>query len=324
MVWNILHIQNRWKWIFFFGIALYLVLNQIIIGLRADHVLIAGIALGMTIRWKKARQFFTDWWPLFFFWISYDWMRGITGIIHRVVNVIPPYTLELSLFGPLFGGQIPNFFFEYFQVCHLDAPGKIILDVMGAIFYILHFWAPLILGWIIWHVRSDRPLFYRFIYTLGIVSIMGIVTFILYPAAPPWYVYKYGFMQPTGMIEGSAAGLANFDQLLGIRLIQNFWDSYNANLFAAIPSLHAAHSFLMAFFGMRTFHRFRPVWLIYPIGTCFSAVYLNEHYIIDLLIGLIYFVIAYQLVARLVYPGILKKVVETGNRLYPNLWRTMR
>jgi membrane-associated phospholipid phosphatase len=67
---------------------------------------------------------------------------------------------------------------------------------------------------------------------------------------------------------------------------------------------------VIAFFGMKKFRKLRPLWLLYPIGTWFSAVYLNEHYIVDLIIGLGYVVIAYTIVKRVLYPRIFRRFVE--------------
>ncbi len=242
--------------------------------------------------------------------MTYDILGGFIKSFQDVVNVTPPYKWELILFGPLFGGQIPCYFFEYFQVIHAGQWFKILFDVSGALFYVLHFPAPFIMGWIFWGVARDRCVFIRFVYTLTLLNIMGLATYILYPAAPPWYVYLYGLTQPVGEISGSAAGLVNFDQLIGYPLLQSVWNNFNATLFGAIPSLHGAHAVVMAVFGMQKFSRLRPLWLIHPIGTFFAAVYLNEHYIIDLIIGSAYVIIAYLIIHRILYPRVLSRLVD--------------
>jgi hypothetical protein len=307
---NLRHPNNRWRIYVLIGIVIYFIVINQFIHIRPDHTFLALVIFSMVLGWKKSKQFLIDWAPFIFFWVAYDMMRGIADSVRSVINVIPPFKLELLIFGPLFGGQIPAWFFEHFQAMNEGALGKIILDILGANFYTMHFSAPLILGWIFWHTKADRPMFYHFIYTLTILNIMALATFMLYPAAPPWYVYKYGLIQPTGDVVGSAGGLVNFDNLIGTKFLQSIWDTFNANLYAAIPSLHGSYPVVIAFFGMKKFKKLRPLWLIYPLGTWFSAVYLNEHYIIDLIIGLIYVIIAYQVVKRLLYPKLFKKYVE--------------
>ncbi len=309
---NIRHPNNRWRLYVLLGIILYFVLINQVIHIRPDHAFLALVIFSIALGKKRSKQFLIDWAPFIVFWVAYDMMRGIADSVRHVINVVPPFEWELFLFGPLFGGQIPSFFFEHFQVIHDGTLGKILLDIMGANFYTLHFSAPLILGWIFWHTLSDRPLFYHFIYTITILNIMALVTFMVYPAAPPWYVYQYGLSQPVGFIGGSAGGLINFDRLIGTQFLQSIWDTFNSNLFAAIPSLHGAYPCVIAFFAMKKLRRFRFLWLIYPAGTWFSAVYLNEHYIIDLIIGLIYVVIAFLIVKWALYPKLFRRYVEKG------------
>jgi len=311
---NIRHPNNRWRGYVLIGIIVYFMLINQVIHVRPDHTFLALVVFSLVLGWKRSKQFLIDWAPFIGFWIAYDMMRGIADSVRSVINVIPPFKGEIILFGWLCGGQVPAHYFEYFQVIHEGTWYKIFLDVMGDNFYTLHFGAPLILGWIFWHTTSDRRIFYHFVYTLTILNIMALTTFMLYPAAPPWYVYKYGLGQPLGLIEGSAGGLVNFDKLIGANFLKSVWDTFNANLFAAIPSLHGSYPVVIAFFGMRKFKKLRPLWLIYPIGTWFSAVYLDEHYIIDLLIGLVYVIIAYQIVKRILYPKLFHRYVERTDR----------
>ena len=302
--------EHRWRWTAFICIVIYLLISAVVLGLRADQGIVAVLVFCLALGGNKSRQFLIDWAPFILFWVAYDMMRGIPDGMRPLINVTFPYKLELIIFGPLLGNQIPNFYFQYFQVLHDGALGKILLDIVGAIFYVLHFIAHLTMGWIFWRVTKDRKMFYLFVYTITALSIMALVTFMVYPAAPPWYVYKYGLIQPSGAVEGSAAGLVNFDNLIGFKMLQLIWDNFNSNLFAAIPSLHGAHACAVAYFGMRKFRRLRPLWLIHPIGTWVSAVYLNEHYIIDLLIGLVYLIAAYYAVKLWLYPKLLKNYIE--------------
>jgi len=315
IVGNIRHPNNRWRVYVLLGIIVYFVAINQVIHIRPDHAFLALVVFSLVLGKKRSKQFLIDWSPFIFFWIAYDMMRGIADSIRHVIQVAPPFKLELYLFGPLFGGQIPSFYFEHFQAIHDGTLVKILLDIMGANFYTIHFSAPLILGWIFWHTMSDRPLFYHFIYTITILNMMALVTFMIYPAAPPWYVYRFGLIQPTGWIAGSAGGLMNFDKLIGTKFLQSFWDTFNSNLFAAIPSLHGAYPCVITFFAMKKLRRLRLLWLIYPAGTWFSAVYLNEHYIVDLIIGLVYAVIAYCSVKWILYPKLFQRYVEMKNSI---------
>ena len=59
----------------------------------------------------------------------------------------------------------------------------------------------------------------------------------------------------------------------------------SADVFGAIPSLHIVYPFLALGYGWRL-PRFRWVALGYFLLVCFAAVYLNHHYVLDILVGL--------------------------------------
>ncbi|HNY91554.1 MAG TPA: hypothetical protein PKM23_08500, partial [bacterium] len=49
---------------------------------------------------------------------------------------------------------------------------------------------------------------------------------------------------------------------------------------------------------------------LYPAGVWFSAVYLNQHYIIDLFIGAGYLLIAYVITDRLLIPHVFSRFIS--------------
>ncbi|CAF4949199.1 unnamed protein product, partial [Rotaria socialis] len=81
---------------------------------------------------------------------------------------------------------------------------------------------------------------------------------------PPWYVELYGF-EFNLKAPGNAAGFIHFDQITGLKVFSSMY-SKNANVFAAIPSLHAAYPLITVL-----------VW--------FSAVYSRHHYVLDVIAG---------------------------------------
>ena len=64
-------------------------------------------------------------------------------------------------------------------------------------------------------------------------------------------------------------------------------------MFGAIPSLHVVYPLLALLYGWRL-PRFRIVAIVYLFLVCLSAVYLNHHYILDILIG---FALAFAVMA---------------------------
>lgn len=84
---------------------------------------------------------------------------------------------------------------------------------------------------------------------------------------------------------GNPAGFKNFDRLTGIKIFSSMY-SKNANIFAAIPSLHAAYPLITVLYGSLS----KKLWLhigfvLFTLSVWFSAVYSRHHYVIDVLAG---------------------------------------
>jgi membrane-associated phospholipid phosphatase len=76
--------------------------------------------------------------------------------------------------------------------------------------------------------------------------------------------------------------------------------SQYANPVAAIPSLHAAYTLLITLFLWRVAPQWGRVLLAaYPWAMAFALVYTAEHYVVDVLLGWIYALIAFSMVSRL-------------------------
>lgn len=343
---NIRSSAHRWKIYVFIAVLVYFILINQVIHVRPDHIFLALIIFSFVLGKNRAKRFLIDWSPFIIGWIGYDMMRGVADSVRGIINVEGPYWGEMVVFGDLFNGKIPAFFFQEMQefmngagflglerifwlsffkgnisidvLFHLQdlARGSIFrsfIDVYAANFYTAHFAAPLLLGWIFWHTVDDRKFFYRFVYTLTTLNILALITFMVYPAAPPWYVMKQGFLQPNLTADYgvfSAGALINVDNILRVNFFTTLWDNFNANLFAAIPSLHGAYPIVISLFGYLKFRKRPLLWAWYPLSTWFSAVYLNQHYIIDLIIGVIYIVAAYVVVHSFLMPKFFNKYLE--------------
>ena len=108
--------------------------------------------------------------------------------------------------------------------------------------------------------------------------------FDIFPFRPPWYIELYGFTMNINA-PGYPAGFLHFDQITGIKLFSSMY-SKNANVFAAIPSLHAAYPLITVLYGSLS----KKLWLhicfvLFTLSVWFSAVYSRHHYVLDVLAG---------------------------------------
>ena len=76
---------------------------------------------------------------------------------------------------------------------------------------------------------------------------LGFVLYITCPAAPPWYYLDHGDNVDLAA-KGDPAGLARFDELTGLPIYATMY-SQNQNVFAAMPSMHAAFPTALTFYG---------------------------------------------------------------------------
>ena len=261
------------------GLAfLYLLWIVVVVGLRSDHLIFIALCLVLFFASEMSRKVFL---ALFFFvvyWVIYDSLRIYPNYDFNPVLVQEPYDIEKSLFGFLYNGQIitPNEFFE----THTHP----VADVLSGLFYLC--WVPVPIAFAIWLFFKDKRMLLDFSLAFLLTNLFGFVLYYAYPAAPPWYVEMHGFTENFS-IPGNEAGLANFDRIMGVQLFHSMY-AKNANVFAAIPSLHSAYPIIPLYYAWK---RKMPLaalgFFVICIGIWGAAVYSRHHYIIDVVLGVL-------------------------------------
>ena len=232
---------------------------------------------------QRTWNFLKDWLPFITVFISYEIMYGIVGSISKYNLHAGPYNFDMALFG-----QIPSLVLQQ----TIRAP---ILDYMGAFFYSLHFFAPTIFAFILWNVSPKN--YWKYTVAFGICTYGALITFLFYPVAPPWIAVP----NVTRILTNSV------DTSLGIPVYKTLFDFLSPNLYAAFPSMHSALPFLIALFSIKIWKKKALPVLIFPIGVWFSAVYLGEHYVVDVLGGIAYAVVAFVAVEKIL-PQLSKRI----------------
>ena len=259
--------------------SLFLLLTGIFVGIRPEHFLMAGLFLLLFFSGSYTRKLAVALLPFIVFAISYDWMRVWPNYEVNPIDVQGLYEAEKSLFGITVGRQtlIPC---EFFAQHHCS-----VADFMAGIFYLC--WVPVPIAFGLWlYFKGQRSMYLRFSMVFLLVNLIGFVGYYIHPAAPPWYAMNYGF-EPVLSTPGNVAGLGRFDELLGITVFEGIYGR-NANVFAAVPSLHAAYMVVaLAYAVMARCRR----WLIalfafIMVGIWWTAVYSGHHYIIDVSLGI--------------------------------------
>ena len=156
---------------------------------------------------------------------------------------------------------------------------------MAGLFYLC--WVPVPLGFAIYlYLKGDKKSYLRFSLAFLFVNLLGFCGYYIHPAAPPWYAMNYGF-EPVLNTPGNVAGLGRFDAMTGLGIFHGLYGK-TANVFAAVPSLHAAYMLIATIYAVVSRQRKTTVVLFAFIclGIWWTAVYSGHHYIIDVMLGI--------------------------------------
>jgi hypothetical protein len=225
-----------------------------------------------------------DWLPFFGLLIAYDALRGSAKGLFAT-HFLP----QLHVDEALFGGTTPTVWLQH----HLWHSQVHWYDKAAAAVYLTHFFATPVLAAVLW--KRDRAQFRKFVAIVAMLSAAGLVTYALYPAAPPWMASQQGFLPGV------------------VRILPNVWHALDmhfagsvveggyryANDVAAVPSLHTAFALIVAITLWP--HRRRwstPLIAAYPLAMALTLVYSGEHYVSDVLLGWLYAVGAVLAVRR--------------------------
>lgn len=253
----------------------WLLITALFVGLRPEHTYIAVLLAVLLFVTATTRRLAVALLPFIVFGISYDWMNICPNYLVNPVDIAGLYTAEKSLFG--IGGLTPN---EWWAL-HTHT----VLDFMAGCFYLCWVPVPILFGlWLYFDRQYSVYLHFSLVFLL--VNFLGFAGYYIHPAAPPWYVAMHGFEFIAGT-HGETAGLGAWDALTGTGIFDGLY-SRNSNVFAALPSLHAAYMLIAFIYSLkaRCSVWLRVLFAFICLGIWWTAVYTSHHYIIDVLAGI--------------------------------------
>jgi membrane-associated phospholipid phosphatase len=224
---------------------------------------------------RQIVQLIRDWLPLIVVLSAYDFTRGAADSFGIGVHVHP--MIDFDRF--LFFGATPT---QWLQA-HLDEPGVIRWwNVVFTLVYTSYFIVPFAVAGVLW--ARDRLAFLRFGRRVVSLAVAGLATYVAFPAAPPWMAAQ------MGLLEGIRRTTSDGWVVLGGGTAELFSEGQaGVNLVAAVPSLHAAFSALVAMFLWRRVRpRLRCLLALYPPVMGLALIATGEHYFFDVLLGWLY------------------------------------
>ena len=235
-------------------------------------MLAAFIIAGIGRSRDEMRLMVRDWIALVVIYMIYDYSRGTADQLGIGVN----YTLPRDIDRFMFLGRDPN---VWMQSLLLRSDVRW-YDVGGSIIYMLHFVLPVI-PLAMLRVRN-RVEWLRYVRRFALTLYIAVGCFIVFPSAPPWMAARDGYLKPVYRITGRGWWELN------LKTVSKTLDRGAAvlNSVAAMPSLHAGMSMLVALWFTRNAPRWvRIVAMAYPVAMMFTLVYFGEHWVIDCFVG---------------------------------------
>jgi len=236
-------------------------------------------------------RFVLDWLPLIVVLYVYDMIHNRIGRFLPAAHTLPQIHADQLLFGT----PIPTVRMQ--RAWYL--PGRVRgWDLAALAIYTSHFFASIAIALVLWLRARERYL--RFMAWFVALTSIGYITYVLYPAVPPWLASQRGALEPTHRMVREL-----WDQLGHHGLAACFsGSSIYANDVAAIPSLHAAYPVMFLLFFWGTAGRaMRVALMLYAVAMAVTLVYTAEHYVVDIVLGW-----AYAAVTAFVLPRVSSRL----------------
>lgn len=231
----------------------------------------------------QATAFLWDWTPLLLLILSYEYLRGLIPLVNHTVHFNLMWKFDVLIFG-----HVPSVVLQrwFFNINHIHW-----YDYVATVLYLMHYVVPLIVGYFFW--ESDRKYFKEYVIGIVALSYLTFLTYLVFPAAPPWIASQQGNIPPLQHVTTIVLG-----HMFNYVAVPSVYGWFGANLYAAVPSLHAAFPLLTALFIGKKWPKLWPILAIYVLSVWVAVIYLGEHYFFDVLLGAIYALFVYAVIYR--------------------------
>ena len=246
--------------------------------LRWEHVAADALLLGaafLPARWRTLQRSGLAFWLT---GVLFDSQRYFVEALRGPIHTGSLWAWEQRWFPAMLGDR-QTIWAEFFL-----ERSSTLLDLLCGFCYIAYL--PVFFAVFFILLKKRHPCAEFLAWAFFVTNLLGVLTYLAYPAAPPWYVLDYGPGPAQLSVPGSAAGAARFDTLLGISYFEQFYGR-SPNVFGAMPSLHTAYPVLTTLVVWKRGWTWRLACGLFAMAVGFSAVYLSHHYVLDVLAGIV-------------------------------------
>jgi len=247
-----------------------------------ENAVALGLVAVLFATGPRTKKLLVGVYPVALVGLLYDTMRVVknVGVSAGRVHLCDLRARELSLFGVQMNGERVTFQ-DWFQA-HPSA----VLDALCAFPYFA--FILVCIAFAVWLYFRDYARMVRFTWCFFALNVAGFITHHGYPAAPPWYYHAHGCAIDVLSRASEGAALARIDARIGIHYFAGMYGR-STDVFGAMPSLHVAYAFLVALEGWGVL---RGSWRIASVAffalMLFASVYLDHHWVLDGLGGMVY------------------------------------
>lgn len=241
------------------------------------------IIIGLSFLLKKQKEFFADW--FFFLTIIYlsDTARGLIYFLISKFH-LPVYCEYILKIEKTIFPANPSIFLQAHLLKDLNFG---LLEKILTFFHGTHFVAFLIVGFFIW--LKDKEYFGTYKKAFYFLLATGLSFYAMVPTAPPWMASQMFGLLPK---------LIHFNLEIYNAVIPDLTSGFNTDPVAAMPSLHAAFPFLCSLILFKKYKLKAFPFYLYTGLIFFTIVYTGDHYITDILAGIVLSLISFLLAVR--------------------------
>lgn len=151
------------------------------------------------------------------------------------------------------------------------------LEYAMAAVYVSYFVVLHVVAFYLWSRR--RELFGLYAGALLLCFYTGLLASFVLPTAPPWLASQQGEIASVHRV---------FQDMVGTGTHSSAGAAVGQNDVAAMPSLHMAITVVIALFAWSRDRRLGVLGALYAASMGFALVYLGEHYVVDVLAGIVF------------------------------------
>lgn len=288
--------QDGWRWLRRLGYAAYCGVLVAVVSrysvptgrLSVAVIVVTGLVLSTIGRgWRQTALVARDWLPFTAVLVAYDQTRGLADALGMRLHETDVLRAERWLFG----GVEPTAWLQdrFYRACQVSW-----YDALATVVYTSHFLVTPVLAAVLW--LRNRAEWLRFITRVIVLSVASLITYGLFPEAPPWFAGRDGLSEPVARL--SARGWI-WLHLGSVKSVLAHAQSGGSNPVAAMTSLHTAFAVLVAIaLVTRLRSRWRYLVALYPAAMALTLVYTGEHYVLDVIAGAGYALAVHVAVSR--------------------------